>query len=347
MNACCSGCSRPSCATPSIVSTAWPLTNTVGVRHALTGSPSSSTVHAPQTPIPQRSWVPVRSSVRRRVSRSRWWFGTSSSVSRPLSVNEMRVVYTSGCAIVFGAPARYVAACMLSDSHSGLTQADAYAIQAGWLTRKLAAGAELVGRKVGLTSQAMQKQLNVHEPDFGFLLRTMLVPSGGTLARAELLRPRVEPEIGFWLARDLRGPGVTVEQVLAATRGVCAAMEIVDSRIADWRIKLVDTIADNGSSARAVFSDNVVPAGDVDLAAERVTLLRNGEPVGEGDGAAVLGHPAEAVAWLANTLATFDQALRAGQVVLPGAMCASVFAEKGEVFEARFTRLGSVTVRFD
>lgn len=279
----------------------------------------------------------------------------------------MRVVYTSGCAIVFGAPARYVAACMhsdivtalddaersrvaiepLSDSHSGLTQADAYAIQAGWLTRKLAAGAELVGRKVGLTSQAMQKQLNVHEPDFGFLLRTMLVPSGGTLARAELLRPRVEPEIGFWLARDLRGPGVTVEQVLAATRGVCAAMEIVDSRIADWRIKLVDTIADNGSSARAVFSDNVVPAGDVDLAAERVTLLRNGEPVGEGDGAAVLGHPAEAVAWLANTLATFDQALRAGQVVLPGAMCASVFAEKGEVFEARFTRLGSVTVRFD
>src|SRR6266545_2235168 len=321
MNACCSGCSRPSCATPSIVSTAWPLTNTVGVRHALTGSPSSSTVHAPQTPIPQLSLVPVRSSVRRRVSRSRWWFGTSSSVSRPLSVNEMRVVYTSGCAIVFGAPARYVAACMHSDIVTALDDAE--------------------------RSRVAIEPLSDHEPDFGFLLRTMLVPSGGTLARAELLRPRVEPEIGFWLARDLRGPGVTVEQVLAATRGVCAAMEIVDSRIADWRIKLVDTIADNGSSARAVFSDNVVPAGDVDLAAERVTLLRNGEPVGEGDGAAVLGHPAEAVAWLANTLATFDQALRAGQVVLPGAMCASVFAEKGEVFEARFTRLGSVTVRFD
>jgi 2-keto-4-pentenoate hydratase len=128
---------------------------------------------------------------------------------------------------------------------------------------------------------------------------------------------------------------------------VCAAMEIVDSRIADWRIKLVDTIADNGSSARAVFSDTVVPAGEVDLITERVTLLRNGETVGEGDGAAVLGHPAEAVAWLANTLARFDQSLKAGQVVLPGAMCASVFAEAGETFEAHFTRLGSVTIRFD
>lgn len=235
----------------------------------------------------------------------------------------------------------------LSDRHPGLTQADAYAVQAGWLAQKLAAGEQLVGRKVGLTSQAMQKQLNVHEPDFGFLLQSMLAPAGGTLKRTDLLRPRIEPEIGFWLASDLRGPGVTVEQVLQATRGVCAAMEIVDSRIADWRIKLVDTIADNGSSARAVFSETVVPVSEVDLVAERVELLRNGEKVGEGDGGAVLGHPAEAVAWLANTLAKFDQTLTAGQVVLPGAMCASVYAEAGDVFEARFTRLGSVTIRFD
>jgi 2-keto-4-pentenoate hydratase len=235
----------------------------------------------------------------------------------------------------------------LSDRQPDLTQAEAYAIQAGWLAHKLAAGEQLVGRKVGLTSQAMQKQLNVHEPDFGFLLQSMLAPAGGSLSRAQLLKPRVEPEIGFWLAADLRGPGVTVEQVLQATRGVCAAMEIVDSRIADWRIKLVDTIADNGSSARAVFSDTVVPVTEVDLKQERVMLLRNGEQVGEGDGAAVLGHPAEAVAWLANTLAKFDQTLTAGQVVLPGAMCASVYAEAGDVFEARFTTLGSVTIRFD
>jgi 2-keto-4-pentenoate hydratase len=234
----------------------------------------------------------------------------------------------------------------LSEQHPSLSAADAYAIQAGWLSRKLADGAELAGRKVGLTSQAMQTQLNVHEPDYGFLLRSMLVASGSTLRRAGLLRPRVEPEIGFWLGSELRGPGVTIDQVLAATRGVCAALEIVDSRIADWRIKLVDTIADNGSSARAVLSDNLVLLDGLDLIAERVTLLRNGETVGSGDGAAVLGHPAEAVAWLANTLARFDQALLPGQVVLPGAMCASVFAEAGEVFEAQFSRLGSVSIHF-
>ncbi|HEY3058079.1 MAG TPA: fumarylacetoacetate hydrolase family protein [Chloroflexota bacterium] len=234
----------------------------------------------------------------------------------------------------------------LTETHPQLTLSDAYTVQAGWLARKLAAGGELAGRKVGLTSQAMQKQLNVHEPDFGFLLRSMLVASGGTLQRAELVRPRVEPEIGFWLSSDLHGPGVTVEQVLRATRGVCAALEIVDSRIADWRIKLVDTVADNGSSARAVLSDQVVAVDDLELVKEQVTLVRNGEPVGSGDGAAVLGHPAEAVAWLANTLAGFDQSLMAGQVVLPGAMCASVFAEAGETFEARFTHLGTVSIRF-
>jgi 2-keto-4-pentenoate hydratase len=234
----------------------------------------------------------------------------------------------------------------LTETHPHLTPADAYAVQAGWLARKLAAGGELAGRKVGLTSAAMQQQLNVHEPDYGFLLRSMLVDSGGTLQRHDLVRPRVEPEIGFWLSADLRGPGVTIEDVLRATRGVCAALEIVDSRIADWRIKLVDTVADNGSSARAVLNPQVRAASDLDLATEQVTLFRNGEPVGTGDGAAVLGHPAQAVAWLANTLASFDQSLQAGQIILPGAMCASVFAEAGQTFEARFTHLGSVSVRF-
>jgi 2-keto-4-pentenoate hydratase len=234
----------------------------------------------------------------------------------------------------------------LTETRPGLTPADAYAIQDAWLRRKLADGGRLAGRKVGLTNRAMQQQLGVDEPDFGFLLQAMLVPSGSSLVRAELLQPRVEPEIAFWLASDLRGPGVTAADALAATRGVSAALEIVDSRIADWHIKLADTIADNGSSARAVVSDRVVPVSSVDLAAEAVQLLRNDQVVGQGRGADVLGNPAEAVAWLANRLADFGDGLEAGQVVLPGAMCASVFAQAGEAFQAEFTSIGSVGVRF-
>ena len=234
----------------------------------------------------------------------------------------------------------------LTETQPGLTAADAYAVQGAWLARKLAEGGRLAGRKVGLTNKAMQTQLGVGEPDFGFLLQAMLIPSGGTLQRADLLQPRVEPEIAFWLASDLRGPGVTAADVLAATGGVSAALEIVDSRIADWRIKLADTIADNGSSARAILGERVVPITDLDLAAETVSLSKNGEIVGTGSGADVLGHPAEAVAWLANRLADFGEGLQAGQVVLPGAMCASVFAQAGETFRADFPSIGSVQVTF-
>ncbi|HEY1297953.1 MAG TPA: 2-keto-4-pentenoate hydratase [Chloroflexota bacterium] len=238
----------------------------------------------------------------------------------------------------------------LSETLPTLTVQDGYAIQSAWLHRKLDSdtGLRLVGRKVGLTAKAMQEQLGVNEPDFGFLLNTMLVPDAGAIARDELILPRVEPEIAFYLARDLRGPGVSAADVLDATRAVAPALEIVDSRIADWKIKLQDTIADNGSSARAVVGPSVpwAKGGSLDLSAVLVTLRRNGEQVGEGAGAAVLGHPAEAVAWLANALAAFGEGLRAGDVILPGAMCASVFANAGETFEASYTGLGSVRVRF-
>jgi 2-keto-4-pentenoate hydratase len=234
----------------------------------------------------------------------------------------------------------------LTDTYPGIGTEGAYAIQSAWLARKLATGQELVGRKIGLTSKAMQQQLGVTEPDFGSLLRSMLLDSGGSLRRSDLIQPRVEPEIAFWLDGDLRGPGVTRDAVLRVTRAVSPALEVVDSRIADWKIKLVDTISDNGSSARAVIGPEV-RLGSLDLAAEPVRLLRNGELVGRGTGAAVLGHPAEAVAWVANTLARFGDALLPGQVVLPGAMCASVFANAGDTFTAEFGELGSVTVRFE
>lgn len=235
----------------------------------------------------------------------------------------------------------------LSETYPSLTVEQAYAIQSTWLAlRCQGRPAMLIGHKIGLTSLAMQQLLGIDQPDYGFLLDTMVVPSGGTLPRAEFIAPRIEPEIAFWLAEDLPGPGVTVEDVLAATRGVCAALELVDSRIRDWRIKLVDTIADNASSARVIVSEYVVAPQELDLVAERVTLLRNGEVVGNGDGAAVLGHPAAAVAWLANKLAEFGVGLRAGQLVLPGAMCAAANVDAGATYQADFARLGTVSINF-
>ncbi len=234
----------------------------------------------------------------------------------------------------------------LSQEYPTLTPAQAYAMQSAWLDLKLAKGARVIGRKIGLTSRAMQELLGVDQPDYGFLLDSMAVSSDSTLSRADFLLPRIEPEIAFWLAKDLKGPGITVDAVLAATRGVSPALELVDSRIAKWQIKLPDTIADNASSARVIVSEQIVPLDGLDLAAEEVTLTRNGVEVGSGNGAAVLGHPAEAVAWLANKLAEYGIAIAAGQLVLPGAMCAAATVAAGETYRAVFTTIGEVSVRF-
>src|SRR5260221_3663534 len=176
----------------------------------------------------------------------------------------------------------------LGEQYPELTPAQSYAIQRAWLDLKRQAGAQVVGQKIGVTNKAMQEQVGVNEPDYGFILDNMVVSSGSTLSRNAFLLPRIEPEVAFWLAEDLRGPGVTAEQVLAATEGVSAALELVDSRIANWRIKLVDTIADNASSARMIVSQHTVPPKELDLAAEGVELWCDDELVGSGTGAAVL-----------------------------------------------------------
>jgi 2-keto-4-pentenoate hydratase len=234
----------------------------------------------------------------------------------------------------------------LSQQYPSLTPAQAYAIQGAWLDLKLARGERIIGRKIGLTSRAMQELLGVDQPDYGFLLGSMALASGSTVSRADFLFPRIEPEIAFWLGKDLKGPGVTVDAVLAATRGVSPALELVDSRIANWQIKLPDTIADNASSARMIVGEQITPLDGLDLAAEAVSLTRNGTEVGSGAGAAVLGHPAEAVAWLANKLAEYNIGLMAGQLVLPGAMCAAATVTAGETYRAVFTTIGEVSVKF-
>ncbi|MGW1719131.1 2-keto-4-pentenoate hydratase [Streptomyces sp. NPDC002156] len=228
----------------------------------------------------------------------------------------------------------------------GLDLADAYAVQRDNIAWRQADGASVVGHKVGLTSAAMQRLLGVDEPDFGHLLDDMVHRDGSTVLAGHYCQPRIEPEICFLLARPLHGPGVTVEDVLDATEAVAPALEIVDSRIRDWKITLVDTAADNASSGGLVCGA-WTPLDEVpDLAVVLVDLMVDGERVAAGSGKEVLGHPAAAVAWLANTLAAFGTFLEPGHLVLPGAMTTAPFVSAGQKIEARFSGLGPVSVTF-
>lgn len=225
--------------------------------------------------------------------------------------------------------------------HPELGVDDAYAIQ----TLNVAArGTEVVGHKIGLTSKAMQNMLGVDEPDFGVLYEDRVHTAGVELDTARLIAPRIEPELAFVLANDLDGPGVTAGDVYTATERVVPAVEVIDSRIADWKIGLIDTIADNASCHCAVLSTDGVPPAEVDLPAVQVRLLVDGEVVQQGDGAAVLGDPAEAVAWLANALARYGHGLKAGHVVLSGSMTAAVPFTPGSHVVADFGPLGRVEV---
>lgn len=234
----------------------------------------------------------------------------------------------------------------LTDGHPGLTIEDAYAIQSRNIERRVAEGRLVRGHKVGLTSAPMQRLLGVDEPDFGVLLDDMFVEDGDEIPMEELLQPRAEAEVGFVMGEDLTGPGVTTSNALRAIAGAVPAIEIVDSRVADWRIKLADTIADNASSARVVIGGRLTPVTELDLRLVGVVMSRNGQVVDTGAGAAALGNPARCVAWLANKLATFGAGLRAGDVILPGAVHRMVPVEPGDVFHAEFDHLGAVTVRF-
>jgi 2-keto-4-pentenoate hydratase len=235
----------------------------------------------------------------------------------------------------------------LVETCEGLTPDDAYRIQMAVIARKIDEGAHIVGHKIGLTSVAMQQVFNVDQPDFGHLLNTMMVEEGTALKRDDLLLPRVEGEITFVLKAPLRGPGVTVARVLACTEYVMPSLEIIDSRIKDWKITLADTIADNASSCRMVIGGRCVPPAALDLRLCGMVLEKNGQIMSSAAGAAVLGNPASAVAWLANKLAEFDVTLEAGEVILPGALTAAVPVDTGDTVRATFDHLGSVSIRFD
>jgi 2-oxo-3-hexenedioate decarboxylase len=233
----------------------------------------------------------------------------------------------------------------ITDSEPDLTVEEGYEIQAELLARRLARGERLVGAKLGLTSRAKQEQMKVAEPVYGWLTDAMILAAEAPLERASLIHPRAEPEIAFVLGRDLAGPGLTAHDVLAATAGVCCALEIIDSRYADFRFTAADVIADNTSAARFVLGPaRVAPTFDLSLVG--CLLEQGGQLITTAAGAAVLGHPAEAVALLANALGRQGRALEAGWVVLSGGMTPAVPVEPGVPVAATFGRgLGRVGVR--
>jgi 2-keto-4-pentenoate hydratase len=234
----------------------------------------------------------------------------------------------------------------LIETYDEVTLDDAYAVQQAQVERWLDGGAVLRGHKVGLTSEAMQRQLGVDQPDFGVLRDDMFFDELAPVPLDRFLQARIEPEVAFVLRRDLQGPGVTTAEAAAAVDFVLPALEIIDSRIRDWKISLVDTIADNASSGGLVLGTKPTPLETVDLPTMACHLYRGSDLVATGVGRAVLGSPLNALVWLANTLGARGAALRAGHVVLPGSVTAAQPIRAGDTWTGRFAGLGSVTARF-
>lgn len=239
-----------------------------------------------------------------------------------------------------------VAMSPMTDAYADIDVVDAYEIQLLNIRQRVAEGARVVGHKVGLSSEAMQKMMNVDEPDYGHLLDDMEVFEDKPVLTSNYLVPRVEVEVGFVLASDLPGAGCTEDDVLAATAAFAPAIELIDSRIANWQIKLCDTIADNASSAGWVLGKERVSPKDIDIRGIDAVLKRNGEVLGKGRSDAVLGNPVTAVAWLARKVDQFGVRLKAGDVVLPGACMRAFDATPGDDFVAEFDGLGSVHLSF-
>jgi 2-oxo-3-hexenedioate decarboxylase len=232
-----------------------------------------------------------------------------------------------------------------AEKHSDLTVEDAYLIQEELVQLKLEQGHKIVGPKMGLTSQAKMKQMNVEEPIYGYIFDYMVVPDGGQVAMNELIHPKVEAEIAFVLGKDIEGPGITGAQVLAATDYVVPALEIIDSRYENFKFTLPDVIADNASSSRVIFGSRLTSPENLDLDLVGVTLSINGELKDLGAGAAVLGHPAHSIAMLANMLARKGDKLRAGQIILSGGVTGAVMLSVSDYVSAKLDGLGEVTFK--
>jgi len=236
-------------------------------------------------------------------------------------------------------------ATQLSTTWPGITIEDAYGISTLWAKRRMAAGAKLIGHKVGLTSKAMQRSSKIDEPDFGYLFDDMIVPDGGKVKHADYCLPRVEIELAFVLGKRLMGPGVGLTDVMAATEYVVPALELVDARLQDPR-KIFDTVSDNAAASGIVMGGRPIRPFDVDLRWVGGVMYVNGEIEETGVACGVLGHPAMGVAWLANRLGTLGTAMEPGHVVLAGSFTRVVFPKKGDTLHADFGQLGAISMQY-
>ena len=234
----------------------------------------------------------------------------------------------------------------LTAVYPNLSIVDAYRIQRRTVNLRVDKGARIVGKKIGVTSQAVMNMLGVDQPDFGYLLDDMIYNEGDVVPMSRLIQPKAEGEIAFVMKRDLTGPGVTVSDVMAATEGVMACFEIVDSRIQDWKIKIQDTVADNASCGVFVLGDQLVDPRRIDLTTCGMVVEKNGEIVGTGAGAATMRSPANAVAWLANVLGPLGISLKAGEIVLSGALAAMFPIATGDHLRMDIGGIGGCSVRF-
>lgn len=228
----------------------------------------------------------------------------------------------------------------LTARHPDLTLLQAYEIsRLNWQRRTRESRVTAIGKKIGLTSRAVQKQLGVFEPDFGYLTSDMSIPCGEKV-QTKLIQPRVEGEVAFFLKKDLRGPGITAAQVITATEFVLPCIEIIDSRVKDWKIQIQDTVADNASSALFVLGSTPRSLGRADLRMAGMSLKINGDVLSTGMGMACLDHPVNAVAWLANKMGEYGEALLAGEVILSGAYGPVVPVQAGDRVEVEINGLG-------
>ncbi|MGH8751579.1 MAG: 2-oxopent-4-enoate hydratase [Burkholderiales bacterium] len=234
----------------------------------------------------------------------------------------------------------------LTEREPAISMDDAYHIQLRMIQRRLDKGETVIGKKIGVTSKAVQTMLNVFQPDFGHLLSGMVFNEGEAIPANTLIAPRAEAEVAFILKRDLTGPGVTAADVLAATECVLPCFEIVDSRIKDWKIKIQDTVADNASCGVFVLGGRAADPRNLDLALAGMVLEKNGEIVSTSAGAAVQGSPLNAVAWLANTLGPLGIPFKAGEVILSGSQSPLVPVVAGDSFYCSVGGLGSCSIRF-
>jgi len=234
----------------------------------------------------------------------------------------------------------------LTSRYPDITIEDAYHIQQRMISHRIDRGERIVGKKIGVTSKAVMNMLGVGQPDFGYILDGMLYQEGQTVDIGSLIQPKAEGEIAFVLKKDLLGPGITASDVLAATDGVMVCFEIVDSRIKDWKIKIQDTVADNASCGGLVLGSRLVDVRNVDLITCGMVLEKNGEVVVTGAGAATMNSPVNAIVWLANTLGRLSIPLKAGEVILSGALGAMVPVQAGDQLRVSIGGIGSSSIRF-